>query len=93
MVAASASGSDVEKLKKKLRKRVTQALDEVCGEYASEQQQRTPLQQSDVSMDQTYGSCKKLVAYISTTWPRRRASWSRWTASSLLASAAPPSAC
>lgn len=65
MVAASASGSDVEKLKKKLRKRVTQALDEVCGEYASEQQQRTPLQQSDVSMDQTYGSCKKLVAYIS----------------------------
>ncbi|KAE9361836.1 hypothetical protein PF008_g650 [Phytophthora fragariae] len=59
------SASDAEKLKKKLRKRVNQALDEVCGEYAREQQQRTSLQQSDVSVDRSYGSCKTLVAYIS----------------------------
>ncbi|KAG6609941.1 uncharacterized protein IUM83_00641 [Phytophthora cinnamomi] len=65
MVTVSAATSDVEKLKKKLRKRVTQALDAVCGEYAREQQQRAPLQQSDVSMDLSYSSCKKLVAYIS----------------------------
>ncbi|KAG7377151.1 hypothetical protein PHYPSEUDO_012073 [Phytophthora pseudosyringae] len=67
MVTVSAGGSpgdDVEKLKRKLRKRVTQAVDAVCGEWARAQQP-TPLQQSDVSMDRSYGNCKKLVAYIS----------------------------
>ncbi|KAF1789469.1 hypothetical protein GQ600_2869 [Phytophthora cactorum] len=57
---ASAGGSpndDVEKLKRKLRKRVTQAVDT--------QQKPTPLQHSDVSMDRSYGSCRKLVTYIS----------------------------
>ncbi|KAG6967695.1 hypothetical protein JG688_00006185, partial [Phytophthora aleatoria] len=69
MATASAGGSpndDVEKLKRKLRKRVTQAVDTVCGEWAHAQQQKpTPLQHSDVSMDRSYGSCRKLVTYIS----------------------------
>ncbi|GMF31245.1 unnamed protein product [Phytophthora fragariaefolia] len=65
--SGAAPSSDVDLLKKKLRRRVTQALDAVCGEWAREllQQERAPLQQSDVSMDRAYGSCKKLVGYIS----------------------------
>ncbi|KAG6959050.1 hypothetical protein JG687_00009000 [Phytophthora cactorum] len=69
MATASAGGSpndDVEKLKRKLRKRVAQAVDTVCGEWAHAQQQKSsPLQHSDVSMDRSYGSCRKLVTYIS----------------------------
>ncbi|EEY65975.1 uncharacterized protein PITG_03506 [Phytophthora infestans T30-4] len=69
MATASAGGSsndDVEKLKRKLRKRVTQAVDAVCGEWSRTQQQKpTSLQQSDVSMDRSYGSCRQLVTYIS----------------------------
>ncbi|POM70220.1 hypothetical protein PHPALM_13370, partial [Phytophthora palmivora] len=61
MVTMSSTTNDLEKLKKKLRKRVTQAVDAVCVEWA----QQTPLEQADVSMDRSYGSCKKLVAYIS----------------------------
>ncbi|POM66136.1 hypothetical protein PHPALM_18050 [Phytophthora palmivora] len=61
MVTVSSTTNDLEKLKKKLRKRVTQAVDAVCVEWA----QQTPLEQADVSMDRSYGSCKKLVAYIS----------------------------
>ncbi|OWZ16312.1 hypothetical protein PHMEG_0009907 [Phytophthora megakarya] len=61
MVTVSKSNGDVEKLKRKLRKRVSQAVDAVCVEWA----RQTPLQQADESMDRSYGSCKKLVAYIS----------------------------
>ncbi|KAG1693093.1 hypothetical protein DVH05_023873 [Phytophthora capsici] len=56
---------DVEKLKRKLRKRVTQAVDAVCGEWARANVQQTPaLQQTDASFDRSYGSCRKLVTYI-----------------------------
>ncbi|ETO77660.1 hypothetical protein F444_07161 [Phytophthora nicotianae P1976] len=69
MVTASAGGSpndDVEKLKRKLRKRVNQAMDAVCGEWARARQQKPKsLQQSDVSMDRSYCSCRQLVTYIS----------------------------
>ncbi|KAK1948118.1 hypothetical protein P3T76_000408 [Phytophthora citrophthora] len=56
---------DVERLKRKLRKRVTQAVDAVCGEWARANVQQTPtLQQTDANFDRSYGSCRKLVTYI-----------------------------
>ncbi|KAL3673398.1 hypothetical protein V7S43_001111 [Phytophthora oleae] len=55
---------DVERLKRKLHKRVTQAVDAVCGEWARTNAQQTPLQQTDASFDRSYGSCRQLVTYI-----------------------------
>ncbi|KAH7479240.1 hypothetical protein KRP22_010713 [Phytophthora ramorum] len=60
-VAVAGSPQDMEKLQKKLHKRVTQAVDAVCGEWAREQTQTL---QADTSLDRSYGSCRKLVAYI-----------------------------
>ncbi|KAL7691201.1 hypothetical protein Plhal304r1_c010g0040571 [Plasmopara halstedii] len=55
------SNAEVETLKQKLRMSVNQAVDAVCSEW---EQRSTSPQPSNMTMEQSYGSCRKLVAYI-----------------------------
>ncbi|RLN93788.1 hypothetical protein BBJ28_00017588 [Nothophytophthora sp. Chile5] len=58
-----AGASTVEKIKKKLGKRVAEAVDSVCGELALAMEQAAQ-PQAPATFDSSYACCKKLVTFI-----------------------------
>ncbi|RLN96895.1 hypothetical protein BBJ28_00018366 [Nothophytophthora sp. Chile5] len=58
-----AGASTVEKIKKRLGKRVAEAVDSVCGELALAMEQAAQ-PQAPAAFDSSYACCKKLVTFI-----------------------------